>query len=178
MIKSRTVFVLGAGASIPYGFPSGAELRQEICDQTLKPGDSRHDILMDCKFTFAEVKQFRIALARSWASSIDMFLATRLDCQKVGKAAIALTIAKYEIENNLFFAQPSGDWLRFLWSLLHTPRVDDFPSDRVSFITFNYDRTLEHALLNGLEHAYQLAGSALLARMPRIVHVYGSLGRV
>ena len=31
MIKTKTVFILGAGASCPYGFPLGTELRQEIC---------------------------------------------------------------------------------------------------------------------------------------------------
>ena len=31
MIRKRTVFVLGAGASAAYGFPSGAKLADEIC---------------------------------------------------------------------------------------------------------------------------------------------------
>ncbi len=30
MIEDRTVFILGAGASCPYGYPSGRELREEI----------------------------------------------------------------------------------------------------------------------------------------------------
>lgn len=32
MIKKKTIFVLGAGASIPYGYPSGADLIDETCD--------------------------------------------------------------------------------------------------------------------------------------------------
>jgi len=32
MIKEKTVLILGAGASKPYGFPTGEELRREIID--------------------------------------------------------------------------------------------------------------------------------------------------
>ena len=32
MIERPTLFVLGAGASEPYGYPTGAELRRYICD--------------------------------------------------------------------------------------------------------------------------------------------------
>ena len=31
MIKEETVFILGAGASCPYGYPDGKELREQIC---------------------------------------------------------------------------------------------------------------------------------------------------
>ena len=31
MIKTPTVLILGAGASINYGFPSGLQLKNEIC---------------------------------------------------------------------------------------------------------------------------------------------------
>jgi hypothetical protein len=31
MIRTPTVLVLGAGASQPYGFPSGAELAESVC---------------------------------------------------------------------------------------------------------------------------------------------------
>jgi hypothetical protein len=31
MITKPTLFILGAGASIPYGFPSGWDLRNRIC---------------------------------------------------------------------------------------------------------------------------------------------------
>src|SRR5262245_39612944 len=102
----KTVFVLGAGASIPYGFPSAPGLRHLICTETTRPGDPRHAILMEMDFTYEEVEQFRVALARSWASSIDMFLSTRKRFWEVGKAAIALTIATFENHNSLFFAEP------------------------------------------------------------------------
>jgi hypothetical protein len=35
MIAGPTVLVLGAGASMPYGYPSGAALRQRLIDESL-----------------------------------------------------------------------------------------------------------------------------------------------
>ena len=32
MIDKQTVFILGAGASAPYGYPTGKQLRQQIID--------------------------------------------------------------------------------------------------------------------------------------------------
>lgn len=175
MIQKRTVFVLGAGASIPYGFPSGQELRHEICTQTLKPDDPRHAILMQIFHSKEKIKACRTALSRSWASSIDMFIASRSDYANIAKAAIALTIAKCETDNDLFFAKPKEDWFRYLWRFLHDPNGEPLPTDRVSFVTFNYDRTLEHALANAIKYAKRVE-DVTSDLLPEIVHVYGSLG--
>lgn len=175
MISRRTVFVLGAGASMAYGFPSGPRLRHEICTQTLKPIDPRHEILKEMGYSLDELQECRVALARSWSSSIDMFIASRADYADVAKAAIVLTIAKYEIDQKLFFSDPDEDWFRYLWRFLHDPNGEPLPTDRVSFVTFNYDRTLEHALSNGLKYAKNVQ-EVTADMLPMIVHVYGSLG--
>lgn len=36
MISEDTVFVLGAGASAPYGYPIGSELRDDVCLNFMK----------------------------------------------------------------------------------------------------------------------------------------------
>jgi hypothetical protein len=175
MISKRTVFVLGAGASMAYGFPSGPGLRHEIVTQTLKPKDPRHEILKNMGYSLDELQECRVALARSWASSIDMFIASRDDFADVAKAAIVLTIAKYEINQKLFFGNPGEDWFRYLWRFLHDPNGEPLQTDRISFVTFNYDRTLEHSLANGLKYAYNVL-EVTADMLPSIVHVYGSLG--
>ena len=138
------------------------------------PGDQRHKILMAMDYSYDDVEACRVALARSWASSIDMFIASRTDHADVAKAAIALTIAKYERNEELFFADLKDDWFRYLWRFLHDPNGERLPKNRVSFVTFNYDRTLEHALANAIKYAKSVE-HVTSESLPEIVHVYGSL---
>lgn len=172
--KSKTVFVLGAGASMPYGFPSGPALRHEICTQALVEGDSRYAVLADMGYTSRELNACREAIAGSWASSIDMFLATRSDYRNIAKSAIALTIALYERQHQKLFFAEKQDWFRFLWKHLFNTQTKRLQPDMVAFVTFNYDRTLEHALASGMTHA--LGAMPGLELIPEIVHVYGSIG--
>ena len=55
MIEKPTVLVLGAGASMPYGYPSGAELRQRLISEDLFQDAidsrelSREDVVSFCE---------------------------------------------------------------------------------------------------------------------------------
>lgn len=148
-----------------------------ICTEVLTPGDPRHSVLVRLGVPFDEIESCRIALARSWASSIDMFIATRADHRRVAKLATALAIASCEVHNQLFFAEPTQDWFRLLWRYLQGGRpVGEMPSENVVFVTFNYDRSLEHALYNGFACGYGKAPSDIKAKMPRVMHAYGDLG--
>lgn len=78
MITEPTVLVLGAGASKPYGFPSGKELKDLVCKRLYydlatefkQPGKT----LMEIGFTKEEIQTFRDALYFSGRSSVDAFL--------------------------------------------------------------------------------------------------------
>jgi hypothetical protein len=57
--------------------------------------------------------------------------------------------------------------------------VDDFiTNNQVSFVTFNYDRTLEHFLCVRIANTYGIALPLAWESVKKIpiVHVYGSLG--
>ena len=57
MINTKTVLVLGAGASYPYGFPLGAELHDRICryaTHNLEPDIA--SLLHDCGHEIVDVK--------------------------------------------------------------------------------------------------------------------------
>jgi hypothetical protein len=47
MIDTETVFILGAGASKPYGYPTGYELKEFICEKLLKLISSHKDSFDD-----------------------------------------------------------------------------------------------------------------------------------
>ena len=82
MITNPTVLILGAGASIPYGFPSGLKLRNQIIDLMDVPkGSYKHDniqghlkTLKKIGFELDLIKRFRKAFHQSQQNSIDAFL--------------------------------------------------------------------------------------------------------
>jgi hypothetical protein len=65
MITTPTVFILGAGASIPYGFPSGLDLVDMICG----PAGDRKYIQFGVDQATAE--SFITALRQSDQQSVD-----------------------------------------------------------------------------------------------------------
>jgi hypothetical protein len=55
--------------------------------------------------------------------------------------------------------------------------LDEFARNPVIFITFNYDRYLEHRMIRGLVARYNvLPHEAWTALASKIIHVHGSLG--
>ena len=83
MIENSTVLILGAGASTPYGFPTGEELITGILrGLNSNPQKSR---LMDAGFESAEINKFRVDLKGSKTFTIDAFLEYRPDMAKIGK---------------------------------------------------------------------------------------------
>jgi len=77
MISRLTVFVLGAGASYPFGFPTGEGLVNEIIDLT--DTEDTIDTFLNNDCLAKDVKRFGRDLANSEASSVDSFLEHRPD---------------------------------------------------------------------------------------------------
>jgi hypothetical protein len=82
VIKKKTVFVLGAGASAEAGYPMGRELRNRIifeldgyCNAAGPPAANEVLGQHDCRKE--ELVAFRDALRRSGTASIDEFLENR-----------------------------------------------------------------------------------------------------
>lgn len=203
MIKRKTVFVLGAGASRPYGFPTGEELHDEICKRLLNPKNSflTKDPL---NFPQDKLKDFRSQLIESGLGSVDLFLEKRPDNQlfrDIGKAAMAKVVLGEEDPDKLFDEivsrrqrwrklggrpdQRPKDWYQLLWrEHLSTDTFDDFPQNDLQVITFNYDRSFEQYLITVLQSTYgkELSECAKMLEDKdtkfEIVHVHGSLGRL
>ena len=197
MTTKKTIFVLGAGASMPYGFPSGSYRVEEICTATqshinpkLTTGEylddqanflSRekiHEILIS-RFGSRDTKAFGEAVLRSNQSSIDAFLEHRTEFIEIGKIAIALFILRKEKEADLFsFDNRKNGCYQYLFSKLNAG-WDEFGENQIGFITFNYDRSLEHFLFNALQNTYNKSEddcAKKLSELP-IIHLHGSLGK-
>lgn len=177
MITQKTVLILGAGASMPYGFQSGPELLAEIVEG--EPGNWRMSRpLCECGFQANHVERFLNALSRSGIRSIDRFLGLRTEFADVGKAAIILKIGLREATANLYSASTSaGQWYELILDRLHAP-VATWRDNRLSIITLNYDRSIEQFFLTALQHSFGINLDEALEMFSTIpvVHPHGSLG--
>ncbi len=180
MITKKTVLILGAGASMPYEFPSGASLVQQICSNLTNRHQGRkviddhfmHDYLS------GEVDNFIKDLSLSGRQSIDVFLMNRPEYERIGKVAIAAILIPCESHSNLFSVDKSK-WYQFLFNNLGT-NFEEFGENKLAIITYNYDRSLEFYLKTVLEHTHKKnEGEALeqLKKIP-IIHLHGNLGNL
>jgi hypothetical protein len=180
MITTPTALVLGAGASYPYGFPTAKGLKEDIC-RTFASEKSLPNIFRseECTRPPEQFLQFREAFLRSGQPSVDAFLERRPAFLEVGKLAIAFCLMPFEKEETLYHPDSNRgrDWYEYLSVKLNSS-FEQFGDNKLSIITFNYDRSLEHYLLNSLVYLHgkdRDECAKALEKIP-IVHVYGQLG--
>ncbi len=179
MIKRRIVLILGAGASIPFGFPSGRELRDKIIAGLHKDTAQLFQLLHAAGYDVQHITNFRDALLKSGRPSVDVFLEHRPEFIPVGKVAIAASLIPYEDETQLWGGP--DNWYEHLWDRLGPTLLDDVAQSRLSVITFNYDRSLEHYLFSALRSAYNIGtddAAGYLREVIKIIHVHGKLGEL
>ena len=177
MIKKPTVIILGAGASKPYGFPSGREILYDI-QENLRP-QRWIQILRTLHIKQAVAEEFVKDLLKSSRPSVDAFLEYREEYMEVGKLAIALSLIPHEKEGNLFRTYREEHWYEHLLNKLITqPGV--FETNKLTIITFNYDRSIEHFLFEALKSDFGKTDDecAILMKRISIIHVHGKLGNL
>lgn len=194
MKQKKTVFVIGAGASAQYGYPTGSRLKSEIIelgidenlhlaftsstqfrdldtgiDDDLAPSHSELYSRTNPFFNLAET------LKRSGQFSIDEFLRTHQSLLDVGKFTIAYVLLKNELEENLI----KDEWCQLIWS--HLAKGKRFPNEiepDIAFITFNYDTSLEYifseALTNTFPESKKIDVESFFSNVP-ILHIHGKI---
>lgn len=177
--EQHIVLVLGAGASAPYGFPTGKELVRKISSGFYEGfckllGENR-------SVNPSSYNQFEDKLRNADPDSIDRFLENqRPHIRDVGKKAIACILLPLENQDTLVSPKDKNDgWYSYLWSIVSKCKMDDFPACRVSIITYNYDRSLEQYLYDAIESYYDITNPATtkeLVHKIEIVHIHGQLG--
>ncbi|MBI3481063.1 MAG: hypothetical protein HY016_12025 [Nitrosomonadales bacterium] len=182
MIKTPTVFVLGAGASMPFGFPSGAMLRNSICKATA--GDTHTDLKAAFENKFGIGKQetrcFGDTFQRSNIGTIDEFLGRNPHFMEIGKLAIAYYLCGYENPDAVRRLDNDDNWYSALWKVLTDgiDTADDLARNQVKFISFNYDRSLEFFLHDSTKNTFGVTDAQAFKAWAKIdiSHVYGLLG--
>ena len=198
MIKEKTLFIIGAGANHPYGFPTGAtlysniykyysiELSQLINNEiALKEGKSSP--IFHQEIDIAD--KFCKALNYAQESSIDKYLSNNPGFGDTGKFAITYNILnkEYQSKKNWKERKFPNDWLTYFLNRIMAKAIKPDSFNKlleadISFISFNYDRLLEYFLYKTITHRYisftnqQKIIDTL--RKIKILHVYGKLSEL
>lgn len=225
MFKNPTVFILGAGASWHYGYPTGEKLVQDVIVETkalarhyevygsygqflTKHAKSITEPSSIPAYLSSAAKRECDELVRRLKAVnptvIDYFLGHNPTLQKIGKLIIALVILKAEADfvrtkynaNRLYDVKNSpyhevrekgvdpkkfkDDWIRFVIYALSVDcqTTNDLLSNKVHFVTFNYDTSLERRLYEGLSaiEAFDESGIREFLSGDRVIHIYGKVG--
>ena len=148
MIDIETVFILGAGASNPYGYPTGKGLCDDICSNFKS---NFHNIIKsdndNTRYKIGNLiydpDKFCRNLEDAHTPSIDLWLARNPDFSHIGKLAIILSIFDAERKSKFREDIESGqDWYSYLYHRMTSSLVDpdsykNFRTNKVTFITFN-----------------------------------------
>lgn len=184
MISTETVFILGAGSNFLYKFPLASDLRKNICKDfpiSFIELIEKSDITNKGQL-IEEAKDFADKFFKSSIESIDAFLFFNPHLSDVGKIAITFYILNAE-KISMFredCINPSKDWYTMLFNKmiegLDPVDWNIFGENKVTFITFNYDRSLEfflyESLMNSFTSADRLDLINELKKIP-VYHVYG-----
>ena len=194
MIKQPTVFILGAGASYPYGLPLAKDLRTQIISdfadhiekllKTREHDEDKRDEMVQ------EIKEFAEAFEKSSDRSIDVWLVKNPSFKMIGKQAIASRILNGEYKGDFREKAPYSDqdWYSYLWQRMTDSFTlpDDYKKlsqNELNIITFNYDRSLDQFLHESLTNAFYdtFHGTSTkevveILNRRRIIHIYGQIG--
>jgi hypothetical protein len=128
------------------------------------------------------VHQFRQRLQLCGLLSLDAFLARNPDFSRIGKIRIAQSLAaaeKASADGRGGAAWGRESWYQYLFAqLMDSGSRHRFLQNQVSFVTVNYDRSLEFELTRMLYNAYggTWDDCAQIVSRLEIVHLHGSLG--
>jgi hypothetical protein len=120
---------------MPFGFPSGYDLKVQITEQ-LNPenaSEMRSQILAAPLDTNI-VDKFWTALDKSGRRSVDAFLEHRVEFLEVGKMSIACALLPREQEHRLFETR-EGNWYEYLFNKLNA-RFENLSQNALAVITF------------------------------------------
>lgn len=185
MLKSKTLFIIGAGASKAYGFPLGKELYESIHNGDYIKLYTEFLQNTDCakgeKIGYLNTANQLVNIVKSSKySSIDSLITNIPNYEKQAKEAIALLLLEKEMESRNAFFQiaDDNDWIKYLVHACRENILNERGNEpEISFITFNYERSLEHFLNKALSE-YRYNASHFINTNISISHVYGKIGRL
>lgn len=203
----KTTYIIGAGASYELQLPTGEELKSIISKLLDIKFDFRKQISGDhqivtalrtyCQEKEEDLESYRqecqhISKNMPLSISIDNFIDTQRGNDKLelcGKLAIVQSIVKAEKKSLLYPKNSKGinfmilanTWyLPFFKTLTENCTVEELTErfKSITLIIFNYDRCLEHFMVNALQQYYRISNKKAIELISyiKILHPYGTIG--
>ena len=129
-------------------------------------------------FAREQIESFVNALRFSGLSSVDAFLERRPEFLEIGKAMMGIELLHGEMHDRLW--HKDNNWLTYLYGYMIGNSLEEFANNRVAFVTFNYDRCIEHFLFVSLKNSFGKSDeeTAKVVQQIKVVHLHGSLGHL
>jgi len=208
MFIKPTVFVIGAGASVHLGYPTGIKLKEKIISELQFPNELFQYLVDDGQCIQGNVENFCEELEESKMQSVDAFLEdycgpvekyqdihvrssrdedaspeevdidTKQEFESIGKSAIVYLLLQCEDVDKF---STNINWYHWLRDMLDSHKDLKFIGEnKLSIITFNYDRSLEMYLYKRLINSYQVFSEEINKVVEeinkiQIIHVHGKL---
>jgi hypothetical protein len=189
-----TIFILGAGASKPYGYPTAGELRIDIIKnyeavlrETIQLMRRSEDVL---KGLMEEIKDIVEKFDLSHTNSIDLFLSRNIGKinTDLGVRLLWVFIIWYERNSKLSsqIENRNEDWYFEFFNELTNDittfeELENLPNEKIHFVTFNYDRSFENYIYTSFMHSFSLSAeetTKLFHKHFKIHHVYGKVANL
>jgi len=190
MISKNTVFIIGAGAGVPYEFPTGKQLKAEIIHgftkRYIKYFQENKLSDFEIESLIPEVEKFINTFRSSKTESIDLFLSRHPRLMEIGKHSIVLSIWSKELQHyNQEKHQIIDNWFEYLYQKM-TENFDkkdiyNISSNHVSFVIFNYDRMIEFLLYRAFKNSFEdIPTDRCKGEINKFdyIHIYGQCGKL
>jgi hypothetical protein len=190
MITNNTVLILGAGASVPYGYPTAIELRKFIINEFRRRytdrlrGKNKYNE-DDIRTEMAKYSYLIDSFKQSSTKSFDLFLSrNKGKYYEHGKFILAWCILYFELISkfNEDIEKPESDWYTLLYNnmtdeMTKSTDLEKFNENKMRIITFNYDRSFEEFLWRSL--FFSFAGDRedviKISEWIKVFHTYGKI---
>ena len=175
MHLKRTTLILGAGASQPYGFPLGADLKAKVLSMAMTQTVVK--VLVErAGFPEKLIQEFIEIFRANTSGTIDEFLERKSKYRDLGAHLIAHSMCSDEQSARHF--QQYG-WYSELYRQLNLDSAEPDVCE-LSIVTFNYERSLEWYLNEVIRvecrDVHETVAHEKRNRI-KVIHPHGSLGK-
>ncbi len=185
MINKKTVLILGAGASVDLGYPTGTGLIELIHSHRTTPFKNSNDPNEPSYYLEENFEDFYNVFSKVPILNIDSYLRDNPRHETSGKQLIvyALLLNENPIEarmESFIKLRQTSSWLLYLYNAIIRGCYNDGEVlkslSNIQIITFNYDVSVEAFFLNQFsrQERFEKIATELMERLT-IIHIYGQL---